>query len=101
MLARATYDWGILMFTWFGHIIRSMTKGCGVLALLSGVLTLAGTFLFQHTFPHGWTLILLLGIMVVSGLLGAVGALAWRLSHIEELVHVVEEVTDHGGHAHR
>lgn len=101
MLARAPYDWGILMFTWFGHIIRSMTKGCGVLALLSGVLTLAGTFLFQHTFPHGWTLILLLGIMVVSGLLGAVGALAWRLSHIEELVHVVEEVTDHGGHAHR
>lgn len=89
------------MFKWLGHIIRSMTKGCGVLALLSGVVTLAATFLATHKFPHGWTLTLLLVIMIVSGLLGAVAALAWRLSHIEELLHVVEEVTDHGGHAKR
>lgn len=87
------------MFTWLGHIIRSMTKGCGVLALFSGLLTLGGTYLATNKPPHGWTLTLLFAIMVVSGLLGAVGALAWRLSHIEELVHVVEEVTDHGGHA--
>jgi hypothetical protein len=89
------------MFKWLGHIVRSMTKGCGVLALLSGVVTLAGTFLVTHKFPHGWTLTLLLVIMIISGLLGAVAALAWRLSHIEELLHVVEEVTDHGGHVNR
>ncbi|HEX6816804.1 MAG TPA: hypothetical protein VF120_00375 [Ktedonobacterales bacterium] len=89
------------MFNWLGHIIRSMTKGCGVLALLSGVLTLAGTYLATNKFPHGWTLTMLFAIMIISGLLGAVGALAWRLSHIGELVHVVEEVTDHGGHVHK
>lgn len=89
------------MFKWLGHIIRSMTKGCGVLALLSGVVTLVATFLVQKSLPHGWTLTLLLVIMIISGLLGAVAALAWRLSHIEELLHVVEEVTDHGGHVKR
>ncbi|MGH2486973.1 MAG: hypothetical protein ACRDHE_13265 [Ktedonobacterales bacterium] len=88
------------MFKWLGHIIRSMTKGCGVLALLSGVVTLLATFVATHKFPpSGVTLALLFAIMIVSGLLGAVAALAWRLSHIEELLHVVEEVTDHGGHA--
>ena len=89
------------MFKWFGHIIRAMAKGCSVLALLAGVLTLAGTFVFTHKFPHRWTLAMLFAIMIVSGLLGAVGALAWRLSHIEELVHVVGEVTDHGSHVHK
>lgn len=92
------------MFKWLGQIIRSMTKGCGVLALLSGVITLVGTVIFSknHQFPpSGCTLTLLFAIMIISGLLGAVAALAWRLSHIEELLHVVEEVTDHGGHVKR
>lgn len=89
------------MFRWLGHIIRSMTKGCVVLALIAGALTVGGTFVVNHKLPQGWTLTLLIAIMVVSGLLGAVGALAWRLSHIEELIHAVEEVTDHGGHASR
>lgn len=87
------------MFKWLGHIIRSMTKGCGVLALLSGVVTLAATFLATHKFPHGWTLTLLLVIMIVSGLLGAVAALAWRLSHIEEIAHAVEEVAHVAEHS--
>lgn len=84
---------------WFRHIVTGMAQGCLVLALLAGVVSLVGSFIATGHVPTGWTLTLIIGIMVVSGLLGAVGALAWRLSHIEEIAHAVEEVAHVAEHS--
>jgi len=84
---------------WLWHIVTGMVQGCLVLAILSAIVSIAVTSFAMHRLPQGVTLALIVAIVIVSGLLGAVGMLAWRLSHVSELVHLAEEVTHPGQHA--
>jgi hypothetical protein len=83
---------------WFWHLLRGMAQGCLLLALVALVVSFLGTLVATGHLPNGWELTLILGIAVVSGLLGAVGALAWRLSHIGDIAHAVQDVSEHGVH---
>jgi len=83
---------------WFWHLLRGMAQGCLLLALIALAVSFLGTLVATGHLPNGWELTLILGIAVVSGLLGAVGALAWRLSHIGDIAHAVQDVSEHGIH---
>jgi len=83
---------------WFWHVVTAMVRGCLVLAILAAIISVLAALVATHQPPRGFTLFLIVVIVVVSGLLGAVGALAWRLSHIGELVHAAEAVAEHSGH---
>lgn len=83
---------------WFWHVVTAMVRGCLVLAILAAIISVSAALVATHQPPRGFTLFLIVVIVVVSGLLGGVGALAWRLSHIGELVHAAEAVAEHSGH---
>ena len=83
---------------WFVHLMGGMIKGCLVLAILALVVSSVGTFIATGHMPSGWVVTLIGGITIVSGLLGAMAALAWRLSHIEEVLHVAGNVVEHTTH---
>lgn len=83
---------------WFWHIITAMVRGCLVLAVTAAIVSVLAAFVATHQPPQGFALFLIVAIVIISGLLGAVGALAWRLSHIGELVHAAEAVAEHSGH---
>jgi|SRR5689334_22885666 len=86
---------------WFWHIVTAMVRGCLVMALAAALISILAALVATHTLPQGFTLFLIVAIVLISGLLGAVGALAWRLSHIGELVHAAEAVAEHSGHHHQ
>jgi|SRR5690348_9355781 hypothetical protein len=86
---------------WFWHIITAMVRGCLVLAVTAAIVSVLAALVATHKLPQGFALFLIVAIVIISGLLGAVGALAWRLSHIGELVHVAETVVEQSGHHHQ
>lgn len=83
---------------WFGHIIRSMVQGCLVMAILAAIVSVSITILTTHKLPSGTILGLIIAIIIISGLLGSVALLAWRLSHIEELAELAKDVSQHAMH---
>lgn len=80
---------------WFWHLVTGMVQGCLILAVVAAVISSVATLVATHRLPSGWVLALIAAIVVTSGLLGAVATLAWRLSHIGEIVHVVGEISEH------
>lgn len=80
---------------WFRHLITGMIQGCLVLAVAAAIISSAATLIATHRLPSGWVLALTVAIVITSGLLGAVATLAWRLSHIGEIAHVVGEISQH------
>jgi hypothetical protein len=80
---------------WLGNTFTAMARGCLVLA----VVALAGSIgIFYAVTRHlprtgDWVLITLL--VVAAGLLGGVGVLAWRLSHLGHVAHAVRSVREH------
>lgn len=85
---------------WLGHILRGMVQGCLTLALIAAALSTGAAFLLTPTHQFSrLDLVFILSISIVSGLLGAVALLAWRLSHIEELAHIAKDVSQHAMHA--
>lgn len=80
---------------WFWHLITGMVQGCLILAAAAAVISSAATLIATHRLPSGWVLALTIAIVITSGLLGAVATLAWRLSHIGEIAHVVGEISQH------
>jgi hypothetical protein len=85
---------------WFRHLIGSMLRGCVVLALLATLGADGASLVVSRSLPTGLTLYFTVAIVFVSGLLGAIGALAWQLSHIG---HVLELAHSHSApkDAHR
>lgn len=80
---------------WLRHLITGMVQGCLVLAVAAAIISSAATLIATHSLPSGWVLALTVAIVITSGLLGAVATLAWRLSHIGEIAHVVGEISQH------
>lgn len=80
---------------WFRHLVTGMVQGCLILAITAAVVASVATMVATHQLPSGWVLALIGAIVITAGLLGAVATLAWRLSHIGELVHVVGEISEH------
>ena len=81
---------------WFWHLVRGMAQGCLFLAIAALVVSFVGTLVATGHMPTGWEVTLIASISIVSGLLGAAGALAWRLSHIGEVVQVAKDISEHG-----
>lgn len=80
---------------WFRHLVTGMAQGCLIVAVAAAVISSAATVIATHKLPSGWILTLIVAIVITAGLLGAVATLAWRLSHIGEIVHVVGEISQH------
>lgn len=80
---------------WFRHLVTGMVQGCLIVALAAAIISSVATLVATHRLPSGWVLTLVVAIVITAGLLGAVAALAWRLSHIGEIVHVVGEISEH------
>ena len=83
---------------WFRHLVVGMIQGCLVLAVAAAVISFAGVLIVTHQIPSGVTLVLLGAIVGLCGVLGAAFALIWRLSHIEEAMHIVQDVTEEVAH---
>jgi hypothetical protein len=69
-----------------------MVQGCLILAIVAAIFAVVASLIFNHALPHGYTLILAIAVIVVSGLLGALANLVWRLTHIGDLVRLAENV---------
>jgi hypothetical protein len=77
---------------WFWHLVTGMAQGCLILAVAAAVVTVAGSLIITHAFPKGYSFFLTITIIVISGILGALASLVWRLSHIGDVVRVAEHV---------
>jgi hypothetical protein len=88
---------------WFWHLLVGMVQGCLILALVAAIVSVAGSLIITHGLPSGYSLFLTVSIVVVSGILGALATLVWRLSHIGDVVRVAERVVQgpHGGESTR
>ena len=77
---------------WFWHLVTGMVQGCLILAILAAVVSVAGALIATHKLPQGIALAYVITIVIISGVLGALATLVWRLTHIGELVKVAEHV---------
>jgi hypothetical protein len=77
---------------WFWHLLVGMVQGCLILALAAAVITVVGSLIINHALPQGYSFFLTVSIVVISGILGALATLVWRLSHIGDVVRVAEHV---------
>jgi hypothetical protein len=80
---------------WFEHLIGGMLQGCAIMAVLAAVVGVGVYTVSRGHLPQGLSLAFIIALVIICGLLGAVTALAWRLSHIAELAHVAKEVSQH------
>ncbi len=71
---------------WVRHLIGSMIRGFLVMIILAAVVCVATVLLVAHALPTGLTLAFVIAICLISGLLGAFAMLAWRLSHIGDMM---------------
>jgi hypothetical protein len=80
-----------------------MVQGCPILALAAAIFSVAGSLIITHALPKGYSFFLTLSIIVISGILGALANLVWRLSHIGDIVRVAEHVVQgrHDGESTR
>jgi uncharacterized membrane protein YdbT with pleckstrin-like domain len=88
---------------WFWHLLVGMVQGCLILALAAAIFSVAGSLIITHALPKGYSFFLTLSIIVISGILGALATLVWRLSHIGDIVRVAEHVVQgrHDGESTR
>jgi hypothetical protein len=88
---------------WFWHLLVGMVQGCLILALVAAIVSVAGSLVITHGLPQGYSLFLTVSIVVISGILGALATLVWRLSHIGDVVRVAERVVQgpHGSESTR
>jgi hypothetical protein len=77
---------------YFRHLVLGMVQGCLVLAVVAAVFAVVASLIINHALPHGYALYLAIAVTVVSGLLGALANLVWRLTHIGDLVRLAENV---------
>ena len=80
---------------WLGHLIGGMVQGCLIVGVTAAVVATVATYVATRHAPHGWEIVLIVAIVIVSGLFGAASALAWRISHLPEIVHMAKQVSEH------
>lgn len=80
---------------YFEHLFFSVAKGCLVTALVAGVLATATVLLISHQLPNTADFTLIAVIVVLAGAFGGAIALIWRMTHIPELLHAAEHLSDH------
>lgn len=79
---------------YFGRLFLSVAKGCLMTALVAGILALAAVLLIDRTLPTTADFMLIIVIVVLAGAFGGAIALIWRMTHIPELVHAAEHLSD-------
>jgi hypothetical protein len=77
---------------YFRHLILGMVQGCLILAIIAAILAVVTSLIIYHTLPQGYSFFLTIAVIVVSGLLGALASLVWRLTHIGDLVRLTQNV---------
>ena len=80
---------------YFEHLFFSVAKGCLVTALVAGILAMGTVLLINRALPNTADFMLILVIVVLAGAFGGAIALIWRMTHIPELVHAAEHLSDH------
>jgi hypothetical protein len=75
-----------------------MLRGFLILAAIGLVGGIGLVYATTHALPNAGQWALLIALTIVAGLLGAVAALAWELSHLGHIRHIARQVrhSDHG-----
>jgi NAD/NADP transhydrogenase beta subunit len=73
----------------------SVAKGCLLTALVAGILATATVVLLSHRLPNTADFTLIVVIVVLAGAFGSTIALIWRMTHIPDIIRVVEHAGDH------
>ena len=76
---------------YFTSLFLSMAKGCLMTALVAGVLAMATVLLLSQRMPTTADFTLILVIVVLAGAFGGAIALIWRMTHIPDIIHAVEQ----------
>ena len=77
---------------YFRHLILGMVQGCLILAVIAAVFAVVASLIINHALPQGYAFYLTIAVIVVSGLLGALANLVWRLTHVGDLVRLTQNV---------
>ena len=77
---------------YFRHLILGMVQGCLILAVIAAVFAVVASLIINHALPQGYSFFLTVAVIIVSGLLGALASLVWRLTHIGDLVRITQNV---------
>jgi hypothetical protein len=77
---------------WFWHLVIGMVQGCLILAVVAAIVAVVGSVIINHALPTGYTFFLTIAIVAISGILGALASLVWRLTHIGDVIRVAEHV---------
>jgi NAD/NADP transhydrogenase beta subunit len=80
---------------YFEHLFLSVAKGCLLTALVAGILAMGAVLLIDRALPTTADFMLILVIVILAGAFGGAIALIWRMTHIPELVHAAEHLSDH------
>ncbi len=80
---------------YFESVFFSVAKGCLLTALIAGVLATATVLLLSHRLPTTADFTLIVVIVLLAGAFGSAIALIWRMTHIPEIIRVVEHAGDH------
>ncbi|HEU5347477.1 MAG TPA: hypothetical protein VFU63_02575 [Ktedonobacterales bacterium] len=83
---------------YFEHLFFSIAKGCLGTALIAGVLAMATVLLLTHSLPNAADFMLIALIVILAGAFGGAIALIWRMTHIPEIIHAAEHLTEHAQH---
>lgn len=83
---------------WIGRLLLGMLRGFLIVAAIGLVGGIALVYATTHALPGTGQWALLVALTIVAGFLGAVIALAWELSHLGHVRHIVRQVRhpDHG-----
>lgn len=79
---------------YIGELFTALVQGCLVMAIIAAIVATGIYYLAAHQMPQGVTLGLIIAIIVLSGIIGALAMLAWRLTHLRELSHVAQRIVN-------
>lgn len=79
---------------YISELFTALVQGCLVTAIIAAVIATGAYYLTDHQMPHGAAVGLIIAIIVLSGIIGALIMLVWRLTHLRELSRVAHRIVD-------
>jgi hypothetical protein len=79
---------------YFEGLFFSVAKGCLLTALVAGILATGLVILLSHQLPSTADFTLIAVIVILAGVVGGAIALIWRMTHIPDIIHAVEQANN-------
>ncbi|HEX6797354.1 MAG TPA: hypothetical protein VF116_06535 [Ktedonobacterales bacterium] len=81
---------------YISELFTALVQGCLVMAIVAAVIATGAYFVAEGQMPHGIAVGLIIAIVVLSGIIGALVMLVWRLTHLREISHVAQRIVNAG-----